>query len=148
MGLIMSRVVGAGLVGSVAVLAHSRLPNVEIVAYEKSTIAREAGAWVSLTVTGLKVLTKLIPPSEINDIVYRPSDGGVYVTRHWRTGDSLSRRYSSEELREDFIQARTHRWPLLRLIRKHIPEGSTKYGRRVVDINTADQGAKLVFKDG
>lgn len=146
--LTYASVVGAGLVGSAAVLALSQLPDVEITGFEKSPVAREAGAWISLTVTGLKVLTKLIPPSEINAIVYRPPDRAVYVTRHWRTGNVLLSRYSSEELKADFIQARTHRWPLLRLLLKHIPEDRVKYGRRVVDIITNSDGAKLIFEDG
>ncbi|KAB5529013.1 salicylate hydroxylase [Coniochaeta sp. 2T2.1] len=127
-------VVGGGLVGSAAVLALSHLPNIEVTAFEKSPVAREAGAWISLTVTGLKVLSKLIPPAEISRISYRPPDRAVYVTRHWRTGEILVARYSSESLKEDYIQARTHREPLLKLILSHLPEGSVQYGQRVVDV--------------
>lgn len=92
---------GAGLVGSAAVLTLSQLPDIDVVAFEKAPRAREAGAWISLTVTGLKVLTKLIPSTEINAISYRPPDRAVYVTRHWRTGDVLLRKYSSDDLKED-----------------------------------------------
>jgi salicylate hydroxylase len=127
-------VVGAGLVGSTAVLALSRLPNVQVTAFEKSPVAREAGAWISLTVTGLKVLAKLIPPAEIDKIAYRSPDRAVYVTRHWRTGEVLLARYSSESLKEEYIQARTHREPLLKLILSHLPDRSVEYGRRVVGV--------------
>lgn len=120
--------------GSAAVLALSGLPNVQVTAFEKSPVAREAGAWISLTVTGLKVLTKLIPPAEIARISYRPPDRAVYVTRHWRTGEVLIAQYSSESLKEDYIQARTHREPLLKLILSHLPDGSVEYGRRVVGV--------------
>jgi salicylate hydroxylase len=122
------------LVGSAAVLALSQLPDIEVVAFEKAPNAREAGAWISLTVTGLKVLTKLIPPAEINAISYRPPDRAVYVTRHWRTGEVLLRKYSSDELKDDYIQARTHREPLLKLLLSHTPKDAVRYGQRVTGI--------------
>ncbi|CAK7234051.1 hypothetical protein SCUCBS95973_008803 [Sporothrix curviconia] len=147
-------IVGAGLVGSAAVITLSQLPDVEVVAFEKAPAAREAGAWISLTVTGLKVLTKLIPPAEINAISYRPPDRGVYVTRHWRTGQVLLRKYSSDDLKEDYIQARTHREPLLKLLLSHVPKNSVQYGRRVDgvqlvqnDENGGQQHARLLFSD-
>jgi salicylate hydroxylase len=140
----LRRIVGAGLVGSAAVLSLSRLDNVQVTAFEKSPVAREAGAWISLTVTGQKVLTKLVPPHEINAIAYRPPDKAVYVTRHWKTGESLIRRYSSEDLKEDYIQARTHRAPLLQLLLAHHPAGSVQYGSRISDINV--QGAEAVLR--
>ncbi|KJR89564.1 Salicylate hydroxylase (Salicylate 1-monooxygenase) [Sporothrix schenckii 1099-18] len=130
-------IVGAGLVGSAAVLALSRLPDAEVVAFEKAPSAREAGAWISLTVTGLKVLTKLIPPAEISAIAYRPPDRAVYVTRHWRTGAVLLRNYSSDHLKDDYVQARTHREPLLKLLLSHVPTGAIQYGQPVVGVELA-----------
>ena len=116
--------------------------------YERSPAPREAGAWISLTVTGLKVLTKLIPAAEISRISYRPPDRAVYVTRHWRTGEVLARRYSSSDLKEDVVQARTHRQPMLELILSHLPAGVVQYGRRVSDVATSDGKATLEFEGG
>lgn len=132
--------------GSAAVLSLSRLDNVQVTAFEKSPIPREAGAWISLTVTGQKVLTKLVPPHEINAIAYRPPDKAVYVTRHWKTGESLIRRYSSEDLKEDYIQARTHRAPLLQLLLAHHPVGSVHYGSKVSDIEVQGAEAEAVLR--
>lgn len=142
----MYRIVGAGLVGSAAVLSLSQLDNVVVTAFEKSPVAREAGAWISLTVTGLKVLTKLVPVHEINAIAYRPPDKAVYVTRHWKTGESLIRRYSSEDLKEDYIQARTHRAPLLQLLLAHHPAGSVRYGARISDVEVLQGGTEAVLR--
>ncbi len=129
-------------------LALSLLPDVEITAFEKAPAAQEAGAWISLTVTELKVLNKLVPPSEVEEIAYLPSDRAVYVTRHWRTGEELVRRYSSDSIREDIVQARTHREPLLGLLVKHHADGVVQYGKKVVDIEEGPDGAKLRFDDG
>jgi salicylate hydroxylase len=121
---------------------------VEVTAFEKAPAAREAGAWISLTVTGLKVLNKLVPPSEIEQISYRPPDRAVYVTRHWRTGEDLVRRYTSDCIRDDTVQARTHREPLLKLLVEHQAEGAVRYGRKVVDVEDGPGGAQLRFDDG
>lgn len=129
-------------------MALSRLQDVEVVGFEKSPVPREAGAWISLTVTGQLVLTKLISPAKINEIVYRPPDRAVYVTRHWRTGEDLVRQYSSEHIKEDFIQARTHRWPLLKLLTDHHPKGAVQYGKQVTGVKTSEVGAKLKFANG
>ncbi|CAH0038890.1 unnamed protein product [Clonostachys rhizophaga] len=147
-GKLRIAIVGAGLVGSAALLALSRLQDVEVVGFEKSPAPREAGAWISLTVTGQLVLTKLISPEKINEIVYRPPDRAVYVTRHWRTGEDLVRSYSSEHIKEDFIQARTHRWPLLKLLTDHHPKDAVQYGKQVTGVRTSEVGAKLEFANG
>ncbi len=46
------RIVGAGLVGATAAIALSKLPDVEVVAFERSPEPRETGAWISMTVSG------------------------------------------------------------------------------------------------
>lgn len=140
-------IVGTGLVGSAAILALSKLPNTIITAYEKSPASREAGAWISLTPTGLKVLNRLVPASEINEFVYRSPNQAEYITRFWKTGQVIARRISSEYLHTDYTQARTHRQPLLAVLVRHFPPGVVEYGRRVVDIHVDDK-AKLQFDDG
>ncbi|KAK7415355.1 hypothetical protein QQZ08_012365 [Neonectria magnoliae] len=146
-----TRVIGAGLVGSFTTATLSRLPGVEVATFEKASKPHEAGAWISLSVTGLKVLTKLIPASEVSAIAYRPPDRGVYVTRDWKTGEVIIRRYSSEDLKDEHIQARTHREPLLKLILKHVPDGIIHYGRKVTGVRVEATGAgartALTFED-
>ncbi|KAM0425550.1 hypothetical protein ACHAPT_009342 [Fusarium lateritium] len=140
-------VIGAGLVGSFTTAALSRLPGVKVVTFEKASKPHEAGAWISLSVTGLKVLAKLIPAPEISAIAYRPPDRGVYVTRDWKTGEVIIRRYSSEDLKDEHIQARTHREPLLKLILKHVPDGIIHYGRRVTGVRVEPAGAAITFEE-
>ncbi|KAH7227256.1 hypothetical protein FSOLCH5_001995 [Fusarium solani] len=140
-------VIGAGLVGSFTTAALSRLPGVKVFTFEKASKPHAAGAWISLSVTGLKVLTKLIPASEVSAIAYRPPDRGVYVTRHWKTGEAIIRRYSSEDLRDEHIQARTHREPLLKLILKHVPDGIIHYDRKVTGVRVESARAALTFEE-
>ncbi|KAM6538102.1 hypothetical protein FALCPG4_003984 [Fusarium falciforme] len=140
-------VIGAGLVGAFTTAALSRLPGVKVVSFEKASKPHAAGAWISLSVTGLKVLTKLIPASEVSAIAYRPPDRGVYVTRHWKTGEAIIRRYSSEDLKDEHVQARTHREPLLKLILKHVPDGIIHYGRKVTGVHVESARAALTFEE-
>lgn len=70
------------------------------------------------------------------------------MTRHWKTGESLIRRYSSEDLKEDYIQARTHRVPLINLLLSHHPPGSVHYGCRVSDVEVEGGKAILRSEDG
>ncbi|KAK3319396.1 salicylate hydroxylase [Apodospora peruviana] len=136
-------IVGAGLVGSATALALSRLPNVSVSAFEQSPIPREAGAWISLTPTGIKVLNNLIPHAELTAICYRPPPRGAYVTRHWRTGEVLVLRSSSESLRDEYHQARTHRHPLLKLILGHLPVGAVQYGRKVTSVDLVEGSGEV-----
>ncbi|KAJ4235425.1 hypothetical protein NW757_013536 [Fusarium falciforme] len=140
-------VISAGLVGAFTTAVLSRLPGVKVVSFEKASKPHAAGAWISLSVTGLKVLTKLIPASEVSTIAYRPPDRGVYVTRHWKTGEAIIRRYSSEDLKDEHIQARTHREPLLKLILKHVSDGIIHYGRKVTGVHVESARAALTFEE-
>lgn len=139
--------VGTGLVGSTGALVLSRLKNVVIKAFERAPEPREAGAWISLSVSGLAILNRLVDPAQIRRIVYRPPDKAVYVARHWRTGQILARNYSSPGHAPDYIQARTHRFPLLQAILSNVPEGIIQYGYNVVDVVVTDDGVRLFFQD-
>ena len=141
-------VVGAGLVGSAAVLSLSRLDNVTVTGFERAPEPREAGAWISLSPSGLSILNRLVDPSELRKIVYRPPNRAEYVTRHWRTGEAIVRNYSSPCYAPDYVQARTHRFPLLKVLLSAIPEGIIQYGCKVVDIQVTENGPNLSLADG
>lgn len=142
-------VVGAGLVGSAAILALSKLPNATLVAFEKAPGPREAGAWISLNPSGLEVLAHLLPLSEINEIVFRPTEAGDYNHRHWATGDLLHSWKTSPHIRPEFAAARTARPPLHAALVRHYPPNSVQYSHRVTGLQIQPDGrARLDFEDG
>lgn len=140
--------VGGGLVGSAAYLALSQLEKVQVTIFERAPALREAGAWISLNPAGLSILNRLLDPSAIRQIVYRPPDKGVYVTRHWRTGEILVKSYSSPAYAPDYVQARTHRLPLLKTLAGNIPPENISYGSKVIDIHRNSHSTTIVLEDG
>ncbi|WOO80725.1 FAD-dependent monooxygenase sorC [Vanrija pseudolonga] len=142
-------IVGAGLVGSAAIVGLSKLPNTSVVAFEKAPDPREGGAWISLTSSAFQALANLVPLSDINNIVYRPVQGGDYQHRHWRTGELMHGAKTSPHIRPEFAAARTTRPTLHATILKRCPPDTIRYGHRVTGVQIQDDGrARLDFDNG
>ncbi|RDL35179.1 Uncharacterized protein BP5553_07110 [Venustampulla echinocandica] len=139
-------IVGAGLVGATAAIALSRLRGVSVAVFERSPGPRETGAWISLTVSGLIILDKLIDLEKVQNILYRGDHNGTYVTRHWRTGEIIASNPSSPHVANRFHQARTHRVPLLNVLLSNVPQGVIQYDRHVVGHEVTESGVRLNFK--
>ncbi|KAJ9138242.1 Salicylate hydroxylase [Pleurostoma richardsiae] len=140
-------IVGAGLVGATAAIALSRLQNVQVAVYERSSGARETGAWIAMNVSGLRILSQVLPDySQLRQIMYQGSMGISH--RHWRTGEVLA---VSESLHTSplYREGRTHRVPLHNLLLSHVPAGMIQYSKEVVAIEvTKGSVARLEFADG
>lgn len=141
-------IIGAGLVGTSAAIALSKLPNVEVTVYEKSTGPQEVGEWIGLTESGMEVLDKLIDISDVNRILYRGDHNASYISRHYFTGEIMGSAESSEGIRHDLRQGRTTRVPLHNVLLKNVPSKNIKYGYYLSNIEFHPDHAKVLFENG
>jgi salicylate hydroxylase len=82
---------------------------------------------------------------EIQRILYRGDHNATYKIRHWRTGDVIATAPSSPRVAHRFVQARTHRVPLLNVLLSNVPNGIIQYNRSVVDHQVTEDGVRLIF---
>ncbi|CZR68493.1 uncharacterized protein PAC_18392 [Phialocephala subalpina] len=140
-------ILGAGLVGATAAIALSRLQDVKVTVFERSPGPRIAGAWISLQVSGLIILDKLLELEQIQRILYRGDNNGTYMVRHWRTGEVIAITPSSAHIADKFKQGRTHRVPLLDVLLSNVPRGAIQYSRNAVGHQVTEDGVHLIFDD-
>jgi salicylate hydroxylase len=121
-----------------------------VTTFEKSTAPREAGAWISLTESGIDVLSNFIDLDDIHNITARPGATDLYKHIHWKTGEVISNQETFTSRKD--IRGRvskTHRWALLELLLRNIPKGSIQYGRIIqgVEFDNAKNTVFLKYKD-
>jgi salicylate hydroxylase len=80
-------------------------------------------------------------------IPYRGDHNATYKIRHWRTGDIIATAPSSPHIAHRFVQARTHRVPLLNVLLSNVPNGIIQYNRSVIDHQVTEDGVCLMFDD-
>lgn len=148
-------IIGGGLAGAAAAGTLSRLPNVQIKAYERAPVVREAGAQIAVMVTALKALRRMLSPTawdHLQSRLYRGKGTDGIHHRHWKTGEILSTAISPDTPRH-MQEGRTSRVSLHRTLMIDVPDGVFEYRSEVVRTETlaSDNGQKEVvlhFKNG
>lgn len=148
-------IIGGGLAGAAAAGALSRLPNVQIKAYERAPEIREAGAQIAVMVTALKVLRRMLSAAawdHLQSKLYRGEGTDGIHHRHWRIGEILTTAISPDTPRH-MQEGRVSRVSLHRTLMMDVPDGVFRYGSEVLKIETRvhdDQQTEVVihFKNG
>ncbi|OKL63770.1 hypothetical protein UA08_00695 [Talaromyces atroroseus] len=134
-------IVGGGLAGAAAAGALSRLPNVQVRAYERAPAVREAGAQIAVMVTALKVLRRILSPAAweyLQSRLYRGDGTDGIHHRHWKTGEILTIAISPDTPR--YLQeGRTSRVSLHRALMIDVPDGVFEYGKEVLKVESHRQ---------
>ncbi|CAK7214222.1 hypothetical protein SBRCBS47491_002075 [Sporothrix bragantina] len=146
-------IIGAGLVGTATYIALSRLPNVQITVYERAPGPHETGAWIAMTVSGLRVLGRMLPQAtyqQIRDIMFQGKVGIEH--HHWQTGEVMAVA-ASPHMDAQFREGRTHRIPLHNILVSQVPAEKLHYSKEVkaVAVKKDATGRSLVrlsFTDG
>lgn len=140
-------IIGSGLVGAFAGIALSKLSNIDLQIYEKTSGPREVGAWISLTEGSVAMLGNFIDLKELDKIVYRGGSSKFYTKRHWKTGEVLKIDEPSFLRLDNYSQARTHRVALHNLILSYVPEDLIQYGYEFEKAIKNGDGVNIFFKD-
>lgn len=141
-------IIGGGLVGLFATIALSKLSNVQVTTFEKSIGPNEAGAWISLTESGLNILSNFINIDELHSITATPGTNQLYKYLDWKTEEVVNLQSSITSKNFKYASSKTHRSALLKILLKHIPEGSVKYGHYInsIDYSNSENTVSLKYK--
>ncbi|KAL1907920.1 hypothetical protein Sste5344_006344 [Sporothrix stenoceras] len=146
-------IIGGGLVGTATYIALARLPNVQITVYERAPGPHETGAWIAMTVSGLRVLQRILPAEsfeKIQKIMFRGKVGIEH--HHWQTGQVMAVS-ESPHMDVPYREGRTHRIPLHEILVSNVPPSDIRYSKEVksVKVNGPAGGRPVVwlsFSDG
>jgi salicylate hydroxylase len=131
-------IIGGGLAGAAAAGVLSRLPNVQVKAYERAPAIREAGAQIAVMVTALKALRRMLSPAawdHLQSKLYRGEGTDGIHHRHWRTGEILTTSFSPDTPRH-MQEGRISRVTLHRTLMTDVPDEAFQYGSEVVKIES------------
>ncbi|KAF2667374.1 FAD/NAD(P)-binding domain-containing protein [Microthyrium microscopicum] len=136
-------VVGGGPGGLATVIALSKVPNIEVVLYEKDKILREVGAGINIDQNTWNVL-------ELLGVAQSLTTGHPTTTVlnfDGRNGEELSRRELNETGKRTRI--RTQRTELQSALLQHVKPNFIHYGKKLSALHDlGSSGIRLDFTDG
>jgi salicylate hydroxylase len=136
-------IIGGGPGGLAMAIALDKVPNLEVVLYEKSAVLREVGAGISIGQNTWNVL-------ELLGVAASLTSGHptlAVLNLNGRTGEELTRVERQNKGRHTSI--RTERTHLQAALLKHVKPGVIHYGKkleRIEDLRGA--GVRMYFVDG
>jgi salicylate hydroxylase len=141
--LVKIAVIGGGPGGLATVIALSKIPNVEVVLYEKSKVLREVGAGISIGQNTWNVLDLL----GVSKNLTSGHPTLAVLNLNGRTGEELTRTEKPERGKPTAI--RTQRTRLQATLLQHAKPGTIRYGKKLEKIeDLGDAGVRMYFADG
>jgi salicylate hydroxylase len=136
-------IIGGGPGGLATAIALDKVPNLEVVLYEKSAVLREVGAGISIGQNTWNVL-------ELLGVAASLTSGHPTLTvlnLNGRTGEELTRLERQNKGR--YTSIRTERTHLQAALLKHVKPGVIRYGKKLERIeDLRDAGVRMYFVDG
>src|SRR5262249_53991020 len=139
-------VVGAGL-GGLTVAGFLQRAGFATTVYEQAPTFSRIGAGIILSANATKVLRRLgVEP----DLIEAGIKAECYISRAWDTGATQYEIWFDAESNRRFggIYLNVHRGDLHAVLEKAVTPGSIKFDHRLVDLQGAGDGGRLIFGSG
>ncbi|HEX3711549.1 MAG TPA: FAD-dependent monooxygenase, partial [Trebonia sp.] len=140
-------IVGGGI-GGLAAAAFLRLAGLGATVYEQASQLREVGAGVVVAPNAARLLRALGVLSAFEERAVPLATGWEF--RRWRDGRVLSAEDLATECERRYGERTytAHRADLLDAVRRAVPAGDIRLGRRCVGLDTGGPRPRLRFADG
>ncbi|BGP36294.1 hypothetical protein JCM10449v2_000192 [Rhodotorula kratochvilovae] len=142
-------IIGAGPAGLGALIALSKLEDVDVQVYEQAKELREVGAGISISNNGWKVLELLgVPRIPEESFFVSP---GRRRNEHWngRTAEFLRAQLEPPGIPDSHLHIRTQRSRLQQALLKVAPVERIHLKKRLLEVRKVDLGeTTLIFEDG
>ncbi|KAL1910499.1 hypothetical protein Sste5344_003749 [Sporothrix stenoceras] len=146
-------VLGGGMAGIAAVKNFLELPNTEVTLYERATDHRLAGAWLGVTPSAQRTLSKWCKEEDLDRVIHYRYH--TFTAMDWQTGEHLFRpeqvdpaKLTKEEKWEKMDMSNVVRSELHQLTLKLLPKEIVKTGKQSIMVEEVGDEVKVYFADG
>jgi len=139
-------IVGAGM-GGLTAAATLRRAGIDAEIYEQAPAFSRLGAGIQMSPNAVKVLRAIGLEDKVRDIAFRPER---QFSRVWDSGD-VNLEYPFGDTIEERCGAPyllMHRGDLHALLTTAVPDAAVHRSKKLVDLEQAATGVRLVFEDG